>query len=140
VQNLRIVIDTNVVISGAFFFGSPSRVLDACFHGECEMVVSPDILYEYQYVGEIFSRKHPNIPFQKLIALLCAKAVIVQSWRLDERVCRDPDDDKFISCAIAGKAEIIVSGDHDLLFISGYSGIKVVKPRDFVDKYLTEKR
>jgi uncharacterized protein len=55
---------------------------------------------------------------------------------LDEAVCDDPDDDKFFECAIAGGANLIVSGDKHLLKISDYKGIKVVRPRQFVDEYL----
>jgi uncharacterized protein len=51
-------------------------------------------------------------------------------------VCEDPDDDKFIECAIASKTEIIVSGDKHLLKVTGYQGINVLKPREFVDFYL----
>jgi predicted nucleic acid-binding protein len=48
----------------------------------------------------------------------------------------DPDDDKFIACAIAGKTNIIISGDGHLLKVDGFRNIRVYKPREFVDKYL----
>ena len=48
----------------------------------------------------------------------------------------DPDDNKFIECAIASQSKLIVSGDKHLLKISGYKDIKVLKPRQFVDNYL----
>jgi predicted nucleic acid-binding protein len=51
-------------------------------------------------------------------------------------VCEDPDDDKFLACAIAGKSKIIISGDTHLLKVSGYEGIKVLRPRKFFDEYL----
>ena len=47
-----------------------------------------------------------------------------------------PDDDKFLACAIAGKSKLIVSGDKHLLRVSGYRGIKVERPREFIDEYL----
>ena len=50
--------------------------------------------------------------------------------------CEDPDDNKFIECAIAGDTNIIVSGDKHLLRISGYQGISVLKPREFADRYI----
>jgi predicted nucleic acid-binding protein len=55
---------------------------------------------------------------------------------LKEPVCEDPDDDKFIACALAGESKVILSGDKHLLRDSGYQGIEVLKSRDFVDKYL----
>ena len=67
---MRIVIDTNVLISGAFFSGLPSRVLDACFAGQHEMVVSPEILDEYIRVGTEFSSQLANPDFERFLALL----------------------------------------------------------------------
>jgi predicted nucleic acid-binding protein len=55
---------------------------------------------------------------------------------LSKPVCADPDDDKFIECAIAGKAEAIISGDKHLLKAFGYLGLEVMTPREFVDKFI----
>jgi uncharacterized protein len=53
-----------------------------------------------------------------------------------ENICIDPDDNKFIECAVASQSKIIVSGDKHLLDISGYKGIEVIKPRRFIDHYI----
>ena len=58
----------------------------------------------------------------------------VDSTNLDIAVCEDPDDNKFIECAIASDTKIIVSGDKHLLKITGYQGITVFKPREFVNR------
>jgi predicted nucleic acid-binding protein len=55
---------------------------------------------------------------------------------LPEKVCPDPDDDKFLACALAGEAPVVVSGDKGFQGISGWRGIGVVAPRAFVDRYL----
>ena len=60
----------------------------------------------------------------------------VETIKLSEPVCDDPDDDKFIACAISGRAKYIVSGDKHLLKESGYEGLKIVTPRQFLDRYL----
>jgi Predicted nucleic acid-binding protein, contains PIN domain len=60
----------------------------------------------------------------------------VLSSSLPEPVCEDPDDDKFLACALASKTKLIISGDEHLLRASGYRGIEVIRPRKFVDKYL----
>ena len=52
-------------------------------------------------------------------------------------ICRDPDDNKFISCAIDAKALYIVSGDKDLLTIKDYQGVEIVTAREFCDRYLS---
>ena len=67
------------------------------------------------------------------------KASLVDAPPLAESMCDDPDDDKFLACAIASRTKLISSGDKHLLDVSGYHGITVLKPRTFVDKYL-EKR
>ena len=55
---------------------------------------------------------------------------------MNEQICADPDDDKFLACALAGKCKTIVSGDKELLKVSGYRGINVMRPREFLEKYL----
>jgi len=57
---------------------------------------------------------------------------------LPEQVCSDPDDDKFLACAVAAGMTIIVSGDRKLRAVSGWNGIDVLTPRQFVERYLAE--
>ena len=57
--------------------------------------------------------------------------------RLPWAVCRDPKDDMFLACAVTSKTKIIVSGDRDLLSVSGYKGIEILTPRRFVEKYIS---
>ena len=67
---------------------------------------------------------------------MLAKGELIEAASLDESVCDDPDDDKFFASVIAGEAMLIVSGDKHLLKMSGYQGIEVIRPRQFIDKYL----
>ena len=64
------------------------------------------------------------------------KGEVVKAPPLMERVCSDPDDDKFLACAIAGGTKTISSGDKALRKATGHAGIEVLSPREFVDKYL----
>ena len=70
------------------------------------------------------------------LELLAINAHLVNAPDLPEQVCTDADDDMFLACAIASGAKIIASGDKALLKASGYSGIEVLNPRDFVTRYL----
>jgi predicted nucleic acid-binding protein len=63
-------------------------------------------------------------------------AEIIETPGLPEQVSRDPEDDKFIACALAGDCKCIVSGDKDLLEVSGYQGVKIVAPREFLESVL----
>lgn len=84
------------------------------------MVVSPDILEEYLRVGEILAEDHPAIDFKPVFEFVTQNAVVYSVTSLPERVCEDPDDDKFLECALASGSKVIVSGDKHLLNVSGY--------------------
>jgi len=76
------------------------------------------------------------VPFARFLDVLISAALLVQAPSLTEAVCEDPDDDKFIACALAGDAKVITSGDKHLLSVSGYASIKILRPRRFEDEYL----
>ena len=133
---MKIVLDTNVFISGIFFSGPPSQILQAWKNKKLQIVLSQDILNEYHRVAESLSLKFPAIDLSKIIELVMVHGQFVDSTNLDIAVCEDPDDNKFIECAIASGTKIIVSGDKHLLKITGYQGIAVLKPREFVNRYL----
>jgi putative PIN family toxin of toxin-antitoxin system len=135
VLDLKVVMDTNVFISGVFFSGPPYKIIQAWQSGEFELVVSHEILGEYRRVGEILAEEHPNIDLSPMLNFVIAHAKVYKPVKLEERVCEDPDDDKFIACALSSGSRIIISGDKHLLKVSGYQGIEVLKPREFVDKY-----
>lgn len=134
---MRVVIDTNVFISGVFFTGPPNRILVAWRDGRLFPVVSAEILEEYKRVGEELSSQFPDIDIEPFLALLAIHAIVVYAPALTEPVCTDPDDDKFFSCALAADAKIIISGDRHLLAASGYGGVTVMRPRPFVDRHLS---
>lgn len=137
---MRFVLDTNVFVSGVFFAGPPFDILKAWRVGQVEIVVSAEILDEYRRVGIELSEEYPTVDLTPFLELLISHASVVHAPPLDERVCSDPDDDKFVACALAGRSKFICSGDKALLKISGYKGISVVTPRVFVDRYLPHKK
>jgi len=133
---MKVVVDTNVVISGVFFGGMPSRVLEAWRDGEFDLVVSPEVLEEYRRVGEELMARFPGVSLAPFLALLVMNAEIVEAPGLSDQVSRDRDDDKFIACALAANCQTIISGDKDLLEVTGYQGLKVVAPREFLESVL----
>jgi putative PIN family toxin of toxin-antitoxin system len=133
---VKIVLDTNVFVSGVFFSGPPYQILRAWKNQELQIVVSQEILDEYYRVGEELSAQFSETDLNPVLEFVATRAELIEAAKLDEVVCDDPDDDKFFECAIAGGANLIVSGDKHLLKISDYKGIKVVRPRQFVDEYL----
>lgn len=79
---------------------------------------------------------HPSINFTPILEYTLQNAEIYPGPLPIDSVCEDPDDDKFIACALESGCDYIVSGDRHLLKVSGYRNIKILKPRDFVDQYL----
>ncbi len=131
---MRVVLDTNVFVSAVFFGGHPGRVLAAWRDGVIDVVVSDEIIQEYVRVGRRLADQFPGVALWTALDLVAAAAELVAAPPLQETVCRDPDDDKFLACALAAQARYIVSGDRDLLAISPYRGVTVVRPRDFSEK------
>lgn len=136
VLDLKVVMDTNVFVSGIFFSGTPYQVLRAWQSGEFELVVSQEILDEYKRVGETLGEDRPAIDWKPVFNFVLEHAKIYKPTALKEPICEDPDDDKFFACALASGSKVIISGDKHLLKVSGWQGIQVLKPREFMDTYL----
>jgi putative PIN family toxin of toxin-antitoxin system len=124
---VKVVIDTNVLVSGAFFSGPPYEILLACATGNLQLVLSLDILAEYHRAGLNFLHAHSDVDFEGLIGILLKNAVVLDRPGLKHPVCRDPDDDKFI---------VIISGDKDLLAVANTIEVPIVTPRDFLNRYM----
>ena len=133
---MKIILDTNVLISGIFFSGPPYQILKAWQEGKVQIAVSKEILAEYHRVEEELSEKFPSVEISQILELFTIHAEMVNTQGLEVSVCEDPDDNMFISCALGSKSKIIVSGDKHLLEISGYQEIEVLKPRIFLDNHL----
>jgi uncharacterized protein len=136
---VKIVVDTNVFISGVFSGGPPYEILNAWRLGKVEFIISPEILEEYQSVGERLSEAFQGVDLEPFLELVTARAIMIHAPELPERICDDPADDKFLACAIAGRANVIVSEDKRLIHVSGYRSIGVLTPRAFLDTHLRQK-
>lgn len=130
---MRIVVDANVLVSGAFWSGLPSRVLSLWAHDRVDVLVSESILAEYERVLEEIGRKAKSPE----LALQWVQFVGQHGTLIDVRspvcYCRDPNDDKYLACAADGDADYIVSGDRDLLDLKQFIGIPIVTPRRFLE-------
>ena len=131
---MNVILDTNVFVSGVFFSGPPFRILQAWRDRRVHLVVSPGILDEYQRVADILKERFPNLDLDPIIDFLVVEATVVSAPDLSERISADPDDDKFLACAIASSTQLIISGDRHLLDVNGYRGIRILRPRQFLDE------
>ena len=99
----------------------------------------PPILAEYREVGAEFESQYGGSVFEAFAALLVVNSEIVDAPAyLPEQVCTDPDDDKFLACALAAGISVIVSGDKRLRAVSGWNGTEILTPRQFLDRYVTD--
>lgn len=135
---MRIVVDTNVVISGVFFGGMPSKVLIAIASGKVKACATSEIIDEYnEIIEEMILRKQGHLKKDIINPLIASMEIIERKSII--KLSRDPDDDKFLECAKDGKALYIVSGDKDLLTIENYEGIEIITAKEFCEKYLDDK-
>ena len=131
---MRILIDTNILISGLFFNGLPKKLLSELGE-EFKICVNEKIVSEYEKnIDKKISNPRYNLD-EKLREKFFGS---LQNFEIksDLKICRDPDDDKFINCAIDAKAIYIVSGDNDLLTIKNFAEIEIVTAREFYEKFL----
>lgn len=132
---MRIVVDTNVLISGIFFGGFPRRILTSIINKQLTACATTEIINEYEeIVEEMIDRKQGHLNRTILAPLIQTMEIIEPVSHIE--VCRDPDDDKFLECAKDSHALYVVSGDKDLLFIEKYENIQIVTAKDFCEKYL----
>lgn len=133
---MKVVLDTNVLISGIFFSGPPAKILRAWADGEFELVASVEVLAEYRRVAERLHKKFSSIDINAILDLVTRETRIVEPAPVPVFACDDPDDLKFLACALVGGASFVVTGDRALLRASGYSGLEIVTPREFVRRHL----
>jgi len=134
---VRVVLDTNVVVSALLFTGISSKLVPLWEGGGITALVSRGILEEYLRVLSYPKFKLSEGDIKGLIQEeLLPYVDVVKPWRRLRAVDRDPSDDKFVECAVAGKARVIISGDKDLLSIGRYRKILIQSPAQFLVKNL----
>ena len=135
---MKITIDTNVIASAIFFGGRPRQLLEELFAKNIEAVASPDILIEYRETFDELRSRYPDKPVRIPLTQIAASCkVVIPSENF--HVCRDPDADKFIDCAVEGKCIYIVSSDKDLLSIEKFKDVEIITVAEFFSRYMLEK-
>lgn len=129
---MRVVCDTNVLVSGILFSGHPRRILTMASRGEVANFTSPALLREAE---EVLLRPKFGLQADQvtgIIALFRDSFEIVHPSLRIRAVAADPADNMVLETAAAARAEAIVSGDRHLLDLSEWEGVPVVSPADFV--------
>jgi putative PIN family toxin of toxin-antitoxin system len=127
---VRIVPDTNILISAAIWGGNPASLLEAGVRGEVEFFISPSILDE---TTRILRRKGiDQARIDVIVEFIQAATTEVTASPLLNVVPGDPKDDHIVAAAVAAKAEAIVTGDKHLLRMGSYEGISMLTPADLL--------
>lgn len=128
---MRVLLDTNVLVSAILFGGLPRQLLEAALAGELNLVTSQPLLAELETV---LTRKFefPTSMTASIRAELEALSEIVEPSQI-KRVTRTVADDLVLATAVSGAAEVIVTGDKGQLRIGSYEAIPIQSPRDFAD-------
>lgn len=127
---MRLVLDTNVVVSAVLSEGAPRRLLTRCIARESILLESPTTLQE---LAEVLQRPKFHLAEEEVERVLAAVASVAELIEPTSKLAvihDDPDDDRFLELAIDGRADLIVTGDRHLLDIKAFRGIPILKPVD----------
>lgn len=134
---MRLVTDTNVVVSGLLWLGNPGRLLEAAANGRVTLYTSPALVAELTATlgaAKLAQRiERSGLTQEELLARYLNVAIVVQPSAVPRIVPNDPDDDQVIACAMAANADYVVSGDSDLLKLGEHQGIRIVKAVEMVE-------
>ena len=129
---MRIVLDANVVISGIFWGGPPQQILKRWLEGKLTLVMSAQILAEYQDVLRRMTKGgHGGEIYAKWNHYLTELSEFVEPLQVAV-VCRDAGDQKYLEAAAGGRVRALVSGDKDLAVLKVIEGIPILTPRAFL--------
>ena len=137
---MKIVLDTNVLVSSSFWYGSSNLILDKAENKEIELILSREIIKEFSEVLEYeeISKKirDKNLEMKRTIEKIVSISTIVEPSQKFDIVKEDSDDNKILECAFEGKADFIVSQDAHLLKLKEFQFIKIVTPEEFLKKLI----
>lgn len=127
---MKVVLDTNVLFSAFTAHGVCAGLYEECLF-RVELFTSPQIVTEFSKILADIG-KLSTAEIEDVIHAVTSDAKTVEPQALPKRVCRDADDDWVIATAVVAKADVIVTGDDDLLSLGSYERIAILRPRDFL--------
>lgn len=127
---MRLVLDTNIVISGLFWSGPPAQLLESAQANEVELFTTRQLLAELTRV--LYRAKFANaiaasrLSIEELVLGYADLATVIEPSSIAPTITADPDDDQVLACGLAAKTDLIVSGDKHLLSLKQYQGMPIV--------------
>lgn len=131
---MRLVLDTNCVVSAFLWGGIPYQIVETAVEGRCRLFTSAALLAELEEILMREKFKPRFLAVQTSVARLLVQYIkqvtVIHAASIPPTVIDDPDDDAVLACALAAQADLIVSGDSDLLDLTQYQGIPIVPPAE----------
>jgi len=127
---VRAVFDTNVIVTGIVAQGLCREIVET--HLPQHAAILSERLWS-ELVDKLREKFHLDPDELPLLSLYRQHATWVEPTPLEPPTCRDPDDDWVLATALAGKAQVVVSGDADLLTLHSFRGILILSPRGFLE-------
>ena len=132
---MRVVFDTNVVVSACFWRGAPFDCLAGWAKARYQTVISPPLLAEYEEVYEELLHRYADRKPVDWVTALGTSAELVFPVERIAGATADPFDDMVLECAVAAEADFLVSGDkRHLLPLGRFREIPILPPADFLSR------
>jgi putative PIN family toxin of toxin-antitoxin system len=133
---MRVVADTNIIVSGLLWRGNPRRILEAARAGNITLFTTAVLLVELE---DVLSREKfalrlasAGVTPHDLVLGYAALASVIEPAEIEPVIVADPDDDAVLACAIAARSEVVISGDSHLLDLKQYQGIRIIKAAELL--------
>ena len=131
---MKIVLDSNIFVSSFYWAGNPRKVFDRVTNGLDELYITDEILDE---IISVMSNKKFDTSIDEIkeyTKIIESYSITLPSKDIPEKISRDEDDNKILQCGFDGDVDFIITGDNDLLVLKEYVKIKIVKPKEYLDK------
>lgn len=125
----KVVVDTNIFISGTLYGGNPEKVIDKLKTQTFLLCISPSIAIEIITKLKKFTRDEQVLV---LVQNVITKNVLLVKPTKKINICRDPKDNMYLEAAFDSKADYLITGDKDLLTLKTYKKTKIVTPKEFL--------
>jgi len=134
-RKLKVVIDTNVLISALGWSGPPSDCLDLVVKGEIINFISKPILDELLKVLDYPKFKFTKEEKEEFVEILLSQSIVIEPKEKIVAIERDPEDNKFLECSIKADADFIISGDPHLKDLKRFRGVEILSPDEFLEYF-----
>ena len=132
-RKLKVVLDTNVLISALGWSGPPSDCLDLIIEEEIINFISKPILEELMDVMDYPKFKFTEEEKEDFLEIEISYSILVEPEEEVKMIKEDPDDNKFLECSLKANADYMISGDQHLLGLRRFKSIEIISPKEFLE-------